>query len=89
MVRVGYGLLPLVGTGTENAPICWVIPPASPFATDVDRRVSNSVVLPWSTCPMIVTTGGRSGKVAGSGWGGLRMCHRLFLRQQTSQTHGG
>ena len=35
-----------------------VIPPASPSATLVFLIVSRSVVLPWSTCPIIVTTGG-------------------------------
>src|SRR4051794_32022570 len=40
--------------------MCWVIPPASPATTAVSRIASSSVVLPWSTWPMIVTTGGRS-----------------------------
>src|ERR1043166_3106129 len=40
--------------------MCWVIPPASPAATSVSRIASSSEVLPWSTWPMIVTTGGRS-----------------------------
>ena len=44
------------------APICWVIPPASPLVTRELRKVSSKVVLPWSTCPMIVTTGGRATK---------------------------
>src|SRR5438876_192879 len=35
------------------------MPPASPAATSVDRIASSSDVLPWSTWPMIVTTGGR------------------------------
>src|ERR1700748_412114 len=39
--------------------MCWVMPPASPAATSVSRIASSSEVLPWSTCPMIVTTGGR------------------------------
>src|SRR5438132_735889 len=39
--------------------MCWVIPPASPAATSVSRIASSSEVLPWSTWPMIVTTGGR------------------------------
>lgn len=34
------------GTGTENAPMCCVMPPASPLATDAERRVSKRVVLP-------------------------------------------
>ena len=40
--------------------MCWVMPPASPAATSVSRTASSSEVLPWSTWPMIVTTGGRS-----------------------------
>ena len=39
--------------------MCWVMPPASPAATSVWRIASSSEVLPWSTWPMIVTTGGR------------------------------
>lgn len=34
------------GIETENAPMCWVIPPASPLATEALRRVSRRVVLP-------------------------------------------
>ena len=40
--------------------MCWVMPPASPSATSVSRTASSSEVLPWSTWPMIVTTGARS-----------------------------
>ena len=40
--------------------MCWVMPPASPAATWVSRIASSSEVLPWSTWPMIVTTGARS-----------------------------
>ena len=40
--------------------MCWVMPPASPATTSVSRIASSSDVLPWSTWPMIVTTGGRS-----------------------------
>lgn len=36
-----------------------VIPPNSDFATDVFRNASSKVVLPWSTCPIIVTIGCR------------------------------
>lgn len=43
----------------EKAPMCCVMPPASLAATDVFLRLSKSVVLPWSTWPMTVTTGGR------------------------------
>ncbi len=40
--------------------MCWVMPPASPAATSVWRIASSSEVLPWSTWPITVTTGGRS-----------------------------
>ena len=39
--------------------MCWVMPPASPAATLALRMASSSDVLPWSTWPMTVTTGGR------------------------------
>ena len=39
--------------------MCWVIPPASPAATSAWRIASSSDVLPWSTWPITVTTGGR------------------------------
>ena len=39
--------------------MCWVMPPASPATTLVLRILSSSSVLPWSTWPMTVTTGGR------------------------------
>ena len=38
--------------------MCWVMPPASPATTSVERMRSSSSVLPWSTWPMTVTTGG-------------------------------
>ena len=44
--------------------MCWVMPPASPAATSVSRIASSSEVLPWSTWPMIVTTGGRSSRLS-------------------------
>ncbi len=44
---------------TRYAPMCWVIPPASPATTSLSRILSRSEVLPWSTWPMTVTTGGR------------------------------
>ena len=49
--------LPLV-VSTSYAPICWVIPPASPSTTFVFLIKSKSVVFPWSTCPMTVITAG-------------------------------
>ena len=42
--------------------MCCVIPPASVSTTDASRIASSSVVLPWSTWPMIVTTGGRGAR---------------------------
>ena len=43
--------------------MCCVIPPASPATTSVSRIASSSEVLPWSTWPMIVTTGGRGAEL--------------------------
>ena len=40
------------------------MPPASPLATRVRRIVSSSDVLPWSTWPITVTTGGRGSSFA-------------------------
>ena len=39
--------------------MCWVMPPASPATTLALRIWSSSLVLPWSTWPMTVMTGGR------------------------------
>ena len=46
--------------------MCCVMPPASPSATFAERTTSNSVVLPWSTWPITVTTGARGTSDAGS-----------------------
>ncbi len=46
--------------------MCWVMPPRSPAATLVLRTASSRLVLPWSTCPMIVTIGARVTSLAGS-----------------------
>ena len=46
--------------------MCCVMPPCSFSATFVRRIASSSDVLPWSTWPMTVTTGGRSCSWAGS-----------------------
>ena len=46
--------------------MCCVIPPASVSTTLALRIASSSVVLPWSTWPMIVTTGGRGTRSSGS-----------------------
>ena len=40
--------------------MCWVMPPNSFSATFDLRMASSNDVLPWSTWPMTVTTGGRS-----------------------------
>lgn len=45
-------------TLTWNAPIFYVIPPTSPSAILEFLNLSNKVVFPWSTCPIIVTIGG-------------------------------
>ena len=52
------------GVSTWYAPICWVIPPASPVATFAARILSSKEVLPWSTWPITVTTGGRGNNSA-------------------------
>mmetsp|Transcript_21830 Transcript_21830/g.53925 ORF Transcript_21830/g.53925 Transcript_21830/m.53925 type:complete len:211 (+) Transcript_21830:1252-1884(+) len=49
---------------TRNAPRACVMPPNSFSATEVLRRKSSRVVLPWSTCPITVTTGARTGRDA-------------------------
>ncbi len=46
--------------------MCCVMPPLSPLATSMPMIRSNSDVLPWSTCPRNVITGGRSSSCAGS-----------------------
>ena len=53
--------------------MCWVIPPASVSTTAASRIASSSVVLPWSTWPMIVTTGGRGDEVVRVVLVGLRL----------------
>ena len=47
--------------------MCWVMPPASPETTLALRMASSSDVLPWSTWPMMVTTGGRGCRSSGVG----------------------
>ena len=46
--------------------MCWVIPPDSPSTTLVFLILSNRVVFPWSTCPKMVTIGGRVASCLGS-----------------------
>ena len=57
--RRGSSGLSEFGTMTLYAPMCCVIPPASPSATLSERIASRSEVLPWSTWPITVTTGAR------------------------------
>ena len=45
--------------------MCCVMPPASPAATLDLRMTSSSEVLPWSTWPMMVTTGARGLRSSG------------------------
>ena len=47
-------------TWTRYAPICCVIPPASPTVTFAWRIASSREVFPWSTCPITTTTGALS-----------------------------
>ena len=47
---------------TEYAPMCCVMPPASPEATLELRMESINVVLPWSTWPRMATVGARAAK---------------------------
>ena len=60
--------------------MCWVMPPASPATTLAERILSSSVVLPWSTWPMIVMTGGRgcwfssSSLSSNSDWSSISSC---------------
>mmetsp|Transcript_16458 Transcript_16458/g.50118 ORF Transcript_16458/g.50118 Transcript_16458/m.50118 type:complete len:211 (-) Transcript_16458:2872-3504(-) len=49
-----------VSFGKNEAPICCVMPPASPSCTWVRRMLSNSFVLPVSTWPMMQQMGERS-----------------------------
>mmetsp|Transcript_20966 Transcript_20966/g.54946 ORF Transcript_20966/g.54946 Transcript_20966/m.54946 type:complete len:267 (+) Transcript_20966:1624-2424(+) len=46
-------------SGKNVAPICWVMPPASPSCTFVLRILSSSLVFPVSTWPMMTTMGER------------------------------
>ena len=52
--------------------MCCVIPPASFAATFVSLNASSKDVLPWSTCPITVTTGGRGNKSASVSFGPVR-----------------
>ena len=65
--------------------MCWVMPPASPAATSVERMASSSDVLPWSTWPMMVTTGGarqQARRIVG------RVEHALFDVRLGDAAHG-
>eukprot|EP00051_Salpingoeca_urceolata_P006409 m.84790 g.84790 ORF g.84790 m.84790 type:complete len:326 (-) comp14819_c1_seq2:174-1151(-) len=52
--------LTISSLGKYVAPICWVIPPASPSCTLPRRILSSSLVLPVSTWPSTATMGERS-----------------------------
>ena len=49
----------IISMGKYVAPICWVIPPASPSWTFVWRILSRSFVFPVSTCPRMQQMGER------------------------------
>mmetsp|Transcript_48765 Transcript_48765/g.120933 ORF Transcript_48765/g.120933 Transcript_48765/m.120933 type:complete len:279 (+) Transcript_48765:1803-2639(+) len=49
-----------VSAGKKEAPICCVMPPASPSCTWVRRMLSSSFVFPVSTCPIMHTIVERS-----------------------------
>ena len=51
---------------TTHAAVCCVMPPDSPAATLALRILSRRLVLPWSTWPRIVTTGGRVARTVSS-----------------------
>mmetsp|Transcript_4273 Transcript_4273/g.10338 ORF Transcript_4273/g.10338 Transcript_4273/m.10338 type:complete len:219 (-) Transcript_4273:467-1123(-) len=55
-----------MSVSTWYAPMPCVMPPASPAATLDLRMKSSSEVLPWSTWPMMVTTGGRDTRSSSS-----------------------
>ena len=60
--------------------MCCVMPPASVETTEVSRIASSSEVLPWSTWPMIVTTGRARleiGRVVLEHLGGLDLVGRV------------
>ena len=52
--------------------MCCVMPPASPATTLVWRMASSSDVLPWSTWPMMVTTGARGSSVPSSSFSPMK-----------------
>ena len=63
--------LPL--TITRYAPMCCVMPPASPATTFALRMRSSREVLPWSTWPMTTTTGARGTSSSSvSTWSSIR-----------------
>lgn len=67
--------------------MCCVMPPASEAATWLFLRLSSRVVFPWSTCPMMVTTGGRGTRLPGSA-GGLAVV-RDAIRLLQAQMFAG
>ena len=67
---------PFTLCSTWYAPMCCVIPPASPEATSVFLMASRMDVFPWSTCPITTTTGGLGSSFSGSS---LRSASRFLL----------
>ena len=65
---VSMNVICLPSISTTDAPMCWVMPPASLATTPVSRMASRSDVLPWSTWPMTVTTGGRGLRSSSLSW---------------------
>lgn len=63
--------------------MCCVMPPASDAATWLFLRLSSRVVFPWSTCPMMVTTGGRGTRLPGSAGGLAVVVDAISLVQAT------
>lgn len=61
--------------------MCCVMPPASEAATWLFLRLSSRVVFPWSTWPMMVTTGGRGTRLPGSA-GGLAVVREVISMVQ-------
>ena len=55
--------------------MCCVMPPNSPSVIFDERILSSSDVLPWSTWPMMVTTGARGDQALGLGLASRHRAH--------------
>ena len=85
-IRTGKDFLFCSTPPPLKAPMCCVMPPNS-WSTILDfLRWSRSVVLPWSTWPMMVTTAGRFTRTLGSG-GGLQG-HKVSNRSGQQEPSG-